>query len=112
MANLIRIPQLDDLAFIDDHVKVVNVIRITSARESNVWDRYCFTIGLKNGEWLDIALDRSFDWKRLYNKPSSSEIESRNKSMEKALRVITKLRSDIINLLPVQDIHSIILTLE
>lgn len=61
MANLIRLPELNDLAFMDEQVEYISSIGIEYAR-SNTWDRYYFNIGLKTGKYLHIILGRDFDW--------------------------------------------------
>jgi hypothetical protein len=75
---------------------------------SNTWDRYYFRIGLKTGKYLHIILGSDFDWEISPYTKKGPVIQDRNK----ALNIITKLRSSIIDLIPVQNIHSIRLTLE
>jgi|688.fasta_scaffold75273_4 hypothetical protein len=104
MANLIRLPELNDLAFIDEQVEYISPIGIEYAR-SNTWDRYYFRIGLKTGKHLHIILGSDFDWE-------ISQYTTKKEHRDKALNIITTLRSSIIDLIPVQNIHSIRLTLD
>jgi hypothetical protein len=96
-----------------EQVEYISEIRIEYARSSNTWDRYYFNIGLKTGKYLHIFLGRDFDWEILYNNnTSSSKKEQVDQDRNKSLRVITKLRNKIIDLIPVENINSIMLELD